>query len=215
MAKCYYSGEDYEGAISFIESIRKYFSAKKVIIHDLNWYAGLSYLKMGFSKSALWYFEQDTSLMKSRLLQGIAQLYIYDWAAAYGSFSNSNEDQDQGISDISNELMFIAQKGSQLKLKKPLIAGIFSAIIPGAGYAYAGSYQTALSSLLINTLLLGSSYELHKNGLRFTGATAFVIAFGWYVGNIYGSATTASRYNDSKRKKFVDESLREYQSLMK
>lgn len=151
MAKCYYSGEDYEGAISFIESIRKYFSAKKVIIHDLNWYAGLSYLKMGFSKSALWYFEQDTSLMKSRLLQGIAQLYIYDWAAAYGSFSNSNEDQDQGISDISNELMFIAQKGSQLKLKKPVIAGIFSAIIPGAGYAYAGSYQTALSSLLINT----------------------------------------------------------------
>lgn len=79
--------------------------------------------------------------------------------------------------------------------KSPLAAGIFSALIPGAGKLYTGQVSEGITSFLLNGLLAFVSYNNFKNnhpvrGWIFAGIGAF-----FYAGNIYGSAVSANIYN--------------------
>jgi len=210
ITKCLYFGKDYESVISYVKQIISDNPKEKVLIENLNRYAGLSYLKLGYPKSAITFFEQNVNEPKSELLIGFSYLCLYEWDLAQKKFESLIHHKDSEISTIAKELTSIAKRGANFSEKKPVIAGILSAFIPGSGYVYTGYYQTAFSSFILNLLLLGSSYELQKNGLRFTGITTFLVSFGWYLGNIYGSITSAIRYNNLNKKKFVDESLKIY-----
>ena len=79
-----------------------------------------------------------------------------------------------------------------------------SAVLPGAGHAYAGYYQTGFASLLLNAALIGASVELVNHDLRITGGTMSVLAFGWYMGNIYGSYTAALKTNRARRSEVME-----------
>ena len=214
ISKCYYFGKDYEDAISYVERIISTHQKEKALVEELNKYAGLSYLKLGYPKSAILFFKQNEYEPNSEFLLGVSYLYLYEWDLAQKKFELLSNHNDIEISTLSNELTLIAKNGTNLNDKNPMMAGALSTFIPGSGYIYTGNYQTALSSFLLNLLLLGSSYELQKNGFRFTGTTTFLIGFGWYLGNIYGSITSVTRYNNLNRKTFVDESLKIYMSFI-
>ncbi|MHB2149972.1 hypothetical protein ACX8XP_13010 [Calditrichota bacterium LG25] len=101
-------------------------------------------------------------------------------------------------------------EAAHLNYKNPTIAGILSAFIPGSGYAYTKHYQTAFSSLLLNTILIGTSYEFQRKNFKFASGTTFLIAFGWYLGNILGSYKSAIRYNEKIRREYLDKRLKRY-----
>jgi hypothetical protein len=78
------------------------------------------------------------------------------------------------------------------KSKSPLIAGLLSGIIPGAGKFYAGKKGDAISAFLSTAGLGLVTWEnFRKSGLNSFKTIAFgsVLAVT-YIANIYGSAFT-------------------------
>jgi hypothetical protein len=89
----------------------------------------------------------------------------------------------------------IARGDTTFPEKRPGVAAAL-AIIPGAGYAYAGHRGSALVSLIVNGLLWWSAIEAMENGEYAAGVTYGVFALGFYCGGIAGSAESARRYNE-------------------
>ena len=78
--------------------------------------------------------------------------------------------------------------------KSPLVSGILSTILPGAGQWYAGYPGDAIFTFIIVSAFTGGSYYLlssHSSGVYIViPITAF-----FYLGNIYGAVTTTYRTN--------------------
>lgn len=79
--------------------------------------------------------------------------------------------------------------------KSPLLAGTLSAVLPGAGQAYAGAWDGALLSLALNALAIGATVELGRKHLYFSAALTGTAASIFYVGNILDAADLARRRN--------------------
>lgn len=87
---------------------------------------------------------------------------------------------------------------SRGKDKAPWLGGILG-MIPGFGYLYAGEYQNALRSFLINGIFIyamANTAEEEQWG-AFSLASFFEIAF-WYSGSIYGGIDASHRYNRNR-----------------
>ncbi len=82
------------------------------------------------------------------------------------------------------------------KHKSPWVAGIASAIVPGLGKVYAGSYGEGVSSfVLIGSLAAVTTENWVKNGpLNWKTLVFGAIGAVFYVGNIYGSITSVKIY---------------------
>lgn len=85
--------------------------------------------------------------------------------------------------------------------KSPRVAAAL-AIVPGAGYAYAEHYGTAVASLVVNGLLGWATVNAFRDGNNGAGGFCAVLAAGFYVGNITGSAQSADRYNTYQEERF-------------
>ena len=93
------------------------------------------------------------------------------------------------------------EKHNLIKRKNPTVAGTL-AIIPGAGFLYCKRYQDAFISFLLNTGLIFAAYESFDNDLNALGAVIAFTEFGFYAGNIFGSISSAHKYNKNAEKKF-------------
>ncbi|MCD4742755.1 MAG: hypothetical protein K8R67_09815 [Desulfobacteraceae bacterium] len=91
---------------------------------------------------------------------------------------------------------------NNLKTKSPAIAGITS-IIPGAGYVYCERYKDGLVSFLFNTALMIAAYKAFDDGNHALGAAISFVEAGFYTGNIYGSISSAHKYNRRKRNEYI------------
>ncbi len=140
-----------------------------------------------------------------------AKSLIYCLSEAYrGRYSVAEERLSQ-VSDppyvnLRNEVARIVRENKELDFRSPLLAGILG-VVPGLGYAYTGSWQTALSSLLTNAILMGAAYELANKQLYFSAASVGAVGLGFYLGNIYGSANAAAKRNKTLRKQHLDQYL--------
>ena len=101
---------------------------------------------------------------------------------------------------IPIKLKMITKDALGRKLKSPLLAGSLSTIVPGLGKVYTKNYVDGLMSLLF---VAGSAWQSYKgfknNGTKSVSGWIFGgISLGFYIGNIYGSAKAAKRYNKLK-----------------
>lgn len=131
----------------------------------------------------------DSSLHELKALQlgGIALLQRqYDQydrhrqAFSYGSYAMANE--EKRMDDYRKQLQSV-------KRRSPVVAGLYSAIVPGLGKIYAGKTKQGIASFLpVLTLGLLTYEGLRKDGplsARFIGFGSLFTVF--YVGNIWGS----------------------------
>ena len=77
----------------------------------------------------------------------------------------------------------------------PWVAGSLSAVLPGLGQAYAGSWQGAAVAFVLNVVLIGATIELAYRGLRFSASAAGLMASIFYLGDILNAADLADRHN--------------------
>ena len=82
------------------------------------------------------------------------------------------------------------------KIRRPWLAGMLSAVVPGAGQVYAGSWGSAAAVLAVNALLIGTSVELFRRELYLTAGTASVVASMVYLGGVLNAADLARRRNE-------------------
>lgn len=97
------------------------------------------------------------------------------------------------------EAISILDGYADLPQKSETLAGIMSAILPGAGYAYAGEYGTAVMSLLVNGAFIAGTWTAFAQELYAVGALAGGVGVPFYIGNIYGSALAVKKWNQAVR----------------
>ena len=177
-------------SLYFTENVK--YQQAVILIQQGNYLESIHYLD-----SSLQTIKIDSVKNKMNLLKSINYIYLHKWQDANKLINNieinsNNRACMQPISDI-------VQKSKSLKYKSPLLAGIFSTIIPGSGKLYVGRGQDAIYSFLLAGLCSWQSYEgFSKYGIRsFKGWAYFTIGAVFYTGNIYGSIVSAKVYNQS------------------
>lgn len=85
--------------------------------------------------------------------------------------------------------------------KRPLLAGVLSILLPGAGYVYTHHYVDGIFSFFWNSVFLGGGiylYNLEKQTKQPHTISGLFLIFGvgFYITNILGSYTSAIRYNN-------------------
>jgi len=214
IARCYYQQGDYELVYDYIEAALSDSSLDMEIRAELNRFAGLSCLRSGFYRTARLYFARNDN-DTLRLLTAFVNLPLADWEEAQTSLDQAKNSSVEDIRQSAFGLDTTLSDLRRLRLKSPAAAALMSAMIPGAGHAYAGYYQTGFASLLLNAALIGSSVELVRHDLRIAGGTVSLLAFGWYMGNVYGSYTAALKTNRTRRAMVMEEFERKNGYLFK
>ena len=82
-----------------------------------------------------------------------------------------------------------------------------SAIIPGSGYLYSKHYDTALTSFMINGIIIWAIHDAIKEKQYGIASAASVFGLGWYIGNIEGSVKAAQKQNEYERNNYINEIL--------
>ncbi len=107
--------------------------------------------------------------------------------------------RDDRADRVKNTLTLLNQN-RELTYKSPVAAGILSAIVPGSGHIYAGHYGDGITSLFLNGLFIaGTVVAVEHENYALAGVVG-LIGMPFYVGNIYGAANAATKYNIGIRK---------------
>ncbi|MHB1846469.1 MAG: hypothetical protein ACYCWW_16730 [Deltaproteobacteria bacterium] len=95
-------------------------------------------------------------------------------------------------------------RANGLPHKSALLAGVLSALLPGAGYFYLGEPGTGLAALSWNGLFgvgIGDAAVHHLWGIT---AVLSVFEAMWYGGAIFGSVSGAHKYDRDAWQNYVD-----------
>ena len=145
----------------------------------------------------------DDENVRDEAYYRIGWIYIetasWEQARTYFSKISSKNKNKYRLERLTAEL----NKERSVPKKDPRLAGFLS-IIPGAGYLYCERYQDALIAFLLNGgLILAAVESFDDNNNALGGVIAFV-EFGFYAGNIYGSITSAHKYNRKQTGRFIE-----------
>ena len=114
---------------------------------------------------------------------------------------NSAKDFCQTITDSALKQSFkdIINGCNKFNQKSPGFALFLSALFPGAGKWYTGSFQGGLSSLLYTTsFAAGTAFSVYKFGWQDWRPYVFGSAtICFYVAELYGAYKSAQRYNQN------------------
>ena len=89
--------------------------------------------------------------------------------------------------------------------KSPALAGVLTAILPGAGQIYAGSLSAAAITFVLNGLFIGATVEQAVGKHYVTASAAGVAASFFYVGGIMNAVDLARRENRLAQQPYADE----------
>jgi len=129
-------------------------------------------------------------------------LDIQDIGRAQPYFQQIDPDQRFRLG-VDPLLAALSEHGSQPG-KSPALAGSL-ALLPGVGYLYLERYQDAAISFLVVGGVLWASYEAFDNDSPVLGSLLGITGAGFYLGNIYGSASSARKANQRQTRRFLDE----------
>lgn len=106
--------------------------------------------------------------------------------------SNSDHPSISGLSRLSKQT-------DSFKPKKPWVAVLMSAVLPGSGKVYTGNYKDGIFSFLVVAGTAFQSYRgFNKDGASSTVGWVFAgLSTGFYAGNLYGSGKSAQVYNQN------------------
>jgi len=99
---------------------------------------------------------------------------------------------------VNSEILSLIDAGEKISYKSPLLAGLFSSIIPGVGKIYTERTWDGLFSLVSIGILTWRAYagfhedRYNSTSFWFYGSLSLLL----YAGNIYGSVKSAELYNE-------------------
>jgi pentatricopeptide repeat protein len=191
----YYLGNKYDAVIETFEKepvigLDPYHPANLgllVILYD-------SYLKRGETKKAFELF-QEMHQISPKLAEKIALYTQIVTVNAPQLEKSQNPKLKTLISTFNNDK------------KSPFKAGLFNALLPGAGYYYVGQKQTAVTSFCLNALFIAAAWQFFNHGQTAAGIITTGFEFGWYFGGIRGANLAAKQYNNASYSKLANDTL--------
>lgn len=202
---CLQAMGEYEKALFEFETKcpNNYRNHPQLLFHISLIHYKLQNFDQALSNNAIAYESCTDKYLKPKiiLLNGILYANKFEWPNTIASYNMLFEyEMYKEVSAINLDLV---KKAKQLKQKSPTLAGIIS-IVPGAGYAYAGHKQTALSAFLVNGLLAYATYTSVKNENYGMGILTGVFNASFYIGNIFGASNSAKRFNEQQKKSIIN-----------
>lgn len=121
--------------------------------------------------------------------------------AGYEQAATNFTYQDYSLADGEKMFGKIYESRFLEKQKSPALAGLMSAVIPGAGKWYAGRKDEAIASFATVGIFAGLTAECWiKKGPKDWRTIVFgTLGSLFYIGNIYGSYVSVGIYNDNLR----------------
>ncbi len=101
-----------------------------------------------------------------------------------------------------DEYSDLISKAEHAPRKNPKAAGIF-AMIPGGGFLYCERYHDALITFILNTGLMYAAWKAWDNDNQVLAGVIGFVEAGFYTGNIYGSISSAHKYNHAQTLKIL------------
>ena len=137
---------------------------------------------------------------KAYVLKGIIDLKEGQYQKADSMFHKAScLIMNKGISENNLSLLKCIK---EQKKKSPSIAKVLS-IIPGAGYLYTNHKGSALTALVINSLLGYATYTSVKSKNYGVAGICGFLGLSFYVGNINGAGRSAVRFNERQFNTYV------------
>ena len=208
---CYRLGGESEKAIRTFEKFLRTYPDSQ-LANGAHYQISVSYFLMKQFRQSVNYL--DAALPRiadvryravSQELIGLSYLMQKRWHEADKIFAGLQESSLAGVRENATLYHNYAVQGMQLANRSPLLAGILSTIIPGAGRIYTGSIGDALTSLVTISLTGWQAYDgFRRDGISSAKGWAFGALGGiLYAGNIYGSVISARVYNRRVEEEFL------------
>lgn len=117
------------------------------------------------------------------------------------------QSEDEQIRKVTTDVLVAINRFEQTDTKRPWLAGVFSAVLPGAGQFYANHEADAVSAFFFNAMFLGSAAVIYDLETRADASHSASVVFGlvglvFYSANIVGAITSARRYNVYQERRF-------------
>lgn len=102
---------------------------------------------------------------------------------------------------IPLNVLMLSEEAERVKFKSPFLAGSLSAIVPGSGKFYTKNWTDGIISFLFVATNTWQAYRgFSTGGIRSGYGWVFTgLSSSFYIGNIFGSAKAARRYNENKK----------------
>jgi TolA-binding protein len=144
-------------------------------------------------QAALARYGQTTVREQARYLLGWSHLRARQWPEATQSFEAI--DMTSPLFQSSQALADAARDAERLPRKSPALAGLMSAVVPGAGHFYTGRWRDGTVALLLNGAFLAAGIEAVAAGNEAAAGLLLFFEAAWYSGTIYGAVNAAHKHN--------------------
>lgn len=202
----YYSGEEYESSLQAFFSLRENFPESQYVPKSL-YYEGLSYWKLKRYEDAETSFislanSYPGSEIAPSALVASSLVFLEEGdsiSCLHGLEKVVSQYPEDTRSENAEKAIQLLEQHRTLPQKSQALAAVMSAVIPGSGYIYAEHYGDGITAFLINTLFIaGTITALHQENYA-VAAIVGGIGLPFYLGNIYGSANAANKWNVSMK----------------
>lgn len=202
IGQAYYQGDEFEPAARTFTLVGQRYPMSK-LAPAAGYQSGLCYWRLGrFDEAAAAFNAVATNYPAS----GDAPRAVLDMAVVHmdrkdpGASRNdlerflTNYPRDHRAEQARKALAFLGSH-QELPHKSPVTAGVLSALLPGAGHIYAGHYGDGLTSFFLNGLFIaGTVVAIRQENYAVAGVVG-AIGLPFYIGNIYGAANAATKWN--------------------
>lgn len=138
--------------------------------------------------------------VQARLGWSLLNLAEYE-AAAQAFASVSHESVYNPFAEALHQEL---SSGVTIPRKSPVLAGLLSALLPGAGQFYTERRTEGATSFLLNGTFIWAIVGLFSHGNEVAGTLLGFFETGWYSGGIFGAVNDAHKFNRKARKDFVE-----------
>jgi len=197
----YYRGKDFESAAASLAKVRKTYA--KSHFSNAAFYEGLSYRNLGryadaelaFKRARL-FDEQHPAAADAQLGLSLNDLDQDDYSGCRSELEAflMNYPFDERVQAVQESLKLLDEY-EDIPLKSPTLAGTLSAILPGSGQVYSGRYRDGAMAFVVNALFITGTIVALDNENYAVAAIVGGVGLPFYIGNIYGAANSAKKWN--------------------
>lgn len=214
IGKAYRLSEKYDLSISTFASILNRYPLSKNMFISSNLNLGLAYLGLQAPAQALPFLQEARSKDSTGLslfYLGLVNCEFARWETAKAYYDTASRVEPRwAINQLSSEFSKKLARSREIPNRSPLLAGVLSAVFPGAGQAYSGHLFDAAQSFAYVASFAFVSYIAYKNDRQnggnhvLTGISVSITAL-FHLANIVGAERTAAYFNQRQKDLFMQD----------
>jgi tetratricopeptide (TPR) repeat protein len=198
----YYRGEEYEPSVQSFSVLRERYKASPYL-PEASYFEGLSYWKRKDREKARATFDTLSDVFPRSefaplaLIAGSLLAFEAEEVPASKNRLERLIDRYPEYSGSKNarEAIPLIDQYPTLPQKSKTLAAVMSAIVPGSGYIYADHVGDGITAFVINVLFIAGTVIGISGENYAVAAIVGGVGLPFYVGNIYGSANAAKKWN--------------------